>query len=61
MRSMIEHISTGTYTVFLGRPYRFYLIGQKRRPPTRGPRAKWRVGLIRACGISIAKSRSFYR
>jgi hypothetical protein len=46
MGFMIEHISTSIYTVFLGWPYRPYLIAQKRLPPARGPRAKRRVGLI---------------
>jgi hypothetical protein len=46
MALMIKHISTGFYTVFSGRPYRFHLIAQKSCPSKRGPRAKWRVGLI---------------
>jgi hypothetical protein len=46
MGSMIGHISKGAYTVFSGWSYRPYLIAQARHPPTRGPRAKRRVGLI---------------
>jgi len=43
---IIRHISIGTYTVFPGWRYRFYLIAPKGLPPTRDLRAKWRVGLI---------------
>ena len=35
MGSMIEHVNTGTYTVFLGRPYGPYLIAQTTHPATR--------------------------
>jgi hypothetical protein len=42
MDFMIKHISTGTYTEFSSRPYRFYLIAQKRRPFSSGPRGSGR-------------------